>query len=514
MKKISRRKKRPSPKFLITSALIIFKTAVLLFAIISLCVMVPHLYIMLRVISIICIFHIIALPDNPDYKLPWLVIIMISATVGLILYFLFYSRRLSRRYVKRLNELLPVTDFIYNDKDNRQALKREDDVAASQALLICDYSGAHLYRKCEVTYFSSGNDMLKSMLADIHMAKSSIFLEYYIIKEGDFLSALISALAERAAAGVDVRVLYDDVGCDGYLPRGFSEQMRALGISAVAFSVMRGILERGFNNRNHRKIAVIDGVTAYTGGVNIADEYIGKDSSYGRWKDSAVRLTGSAVRELSRLFMLDYGLNTYTEDIKANKHIKDARKPRVEETCYCIPFGDGPRPFYSSRAGKSLIISMLCSATESFYITTPYLITDFEMFRALENAAARGVDVRIVIPELPDKRLVRILTERQLLNLISAGIKIYLYSGGYVHAKTYIADEKYALVGTVNLDNRSFAHNFECGVWMYGTSAVCDISADINEVLLSSRRIYESSIRFPWYKKVICPLLCIFAPLF
>ncbi|MDE5592792.1 MAG: cardiolipin synthase, partial [Clostridiales bacterium] len=318
-------------------------------------------------------------------------------------------------------------------------------------------------------------------------------------------------LKQKAASGVEVRVVYDDIGCMMTLPGSYYKQLRKMGIKAVPFSRLRGQANNEFNNRSHRKITVIDGKVGYTGGVNIADEYINRIQKFGHWKDVGLRLQGEAVNELTRLFLIDYGIS----DKHADDNFADYfRYEQCEQDGYCIPFGDGPKPVYDRHVAKSVILNMLNQAKRYVYITTPYLIIDSELIEALENAAIRGIDVRIITPHIPDKKLVFLMTRSHYNRLMTAGVKIYEYESGFVHAKTYISDDETAMVGTVNMDYRSLVHHFENGVWIYKHSVIGDIKNDFLATLDKSIQFELGMIKENMFQRFIRAMAKVFSPLF
>ena len=336
-------------------------------------------------------------------------------------------------------------------------------------------------------------------------------MEYFIIEEGVFWNSILDILKRKAAAGVRVRVLYDDIGCMSTLPGDYHKQLSGFGIEATPFSRLRGNADSEFNNRSHRKICVIDGKVGYTGGVNIADEYVNRVERFGHWKDTAIRLEGEAVWELTRLFLADYGINV--------KKLPDAVEnvyPKVGGHAaggYIIPFGDGPRPLYERRVGKSLIQDMLAAATEYMYMTTPYLIIDNELCGSIENAALRGVDVRIIVPHIPDKKLVFGMTRSFYQRLMKAGVRIYEYEPGFIHAKSYIADGQYAMIGTINLDYRSLVHHFENGVWMYRCDCIRNLEGDIRATMEKSVEVTPDMIKTGLLTRFVRSVVRIFAPM-
>ena len=294
------------------------------------------------------------------------------------------------------------------------------------------------------------------------------------------------------------------------LPGNYDEILKGCGIDAVPFSKLKGNADSEFNNRSHRKITVIDGRVGYTGGVNIADEYINQKELFGHWKDVGLRIEGEAVRELTKLFLIDYGIN-----------VRKLPKPRhdyfpeysVQEEGYVIPFGDGPVPIYDRRVGKSVIENMLQSATRYFYAMTPYLIMDDALCQTVENAALRGVQVKLILPGIPDKWLVKELAKSHYARLIKAGVEIYEYTPGFVHAKCYQADDETAMVGTINMDHRSLVHNFENGVWMYKCRCIESIKEDFADTFAKCERIDESKIHWNLVQRFIRAAVKVFAPL-
>ena len=287
-------------------------------------------------------------------------------------------------------------------------------------------------------------------------------MEYFIIEEGTFWNSILEILKKKAAVGVEVKVLYDDIGCMMTLPGDYYKTLKSYGIEARPFSRLRGNADSEFNNRSHRKIMVIDGKIGYTGGVNIADEYINEIVKFGHWKDTAIRLEGEAVWELTKLFLVDFGINVKKLLAARNDWYPVQRNNSAQG--YIIPFGDGPHPIYERRVGKSVIQNMLSSATRYAWITSPYLIIDNDLCTTFENTALRGVDVRIIVPHIPDKKLVFGMTRSFYHRLMAAGVKIYEYEPGFIHAKSYLVDDDYAMIGTINLDYRSLVHHFENGV--------------------------------------------------
>ncbi|MGM9681651.1 MAG: cardiolipin synthase [Eubacteriales bacterium] len=377
--------------------------------------------------------------------------------------------------------------------------------------MLCSIAEAHLFTDTGQTYFPLGEDLHPQMLEDLRKAEKFIYMEYFIIEEGKFWNSILDILKAKAAAGVDVKVVYDDVGCMMTLPGDYCKILRSYGVEATPFSRLRGNADSEFNNRSHRKITVIDGKVGYTGGINLADEYINEFEKHGHWKDIAIRLEGEAVWELTKLFLIDFGIN-----VKKMPDIKEELFPaqsEIKESGYMIPFGDGPHPLYQRRVGKSVIQNMLSSAVHCVYMTTPYLIIDNDLCQSIENAALRGVDVRIIVPHIPDKKLVFGMTRSFYKRLMDAGVKIYEYEPGFIHAKSYLADDEYAMIGTINLDYRSLVHHFENGVWMYRCESIAALKCDIEATLEKSIKVTPEMMKTNLIQRFIRAVVRIFAPM-
>jgi len=497
-------------RYIIAALLTLFEIAAIIGLMIVICIYVPYFYVLCYITAFACILRIVSSDDNPDYKVPWVLFVLTVPIAGFMLYFMFYSRKLEKKYIRRLSE---VRRYNYNKDDSETllALSSESRVMGSGARMLKRISSAHVFRNTEVRYYPLGEDMWADMLPDLEAAKSFIFMEYFIIEEGIFFNSILDILKRKAAEGVTVRVLYDDVGCMSTLPGNYDKLLKKQGIEATPFSRLRGNADSEFNNRTHRKILVIDGKVGYTGGVNIADEYINEKERFGHWKDTGVRLSGEAVSELTRLFLSDYGINA--KKLPEDKLDYYPTCEGISAEGYVIPFGDGPKPIYPRRVAKSVIENMLAAATDYVYMTTPYLIIDNELSSSIESAALRGVDVRIIVPHIPDKKLVFEMTKSYYHRLMSAGVRIYEYTPGFIHAKSYMSDGNTAMIGTVNLDYRSLVHHFENGVLMYNTPAIADLKEDIDATLAVSTEIKPEDLRAGLFTRFVRALVRIFAPM-
>jgi len=496
-------------RYIIAFAITLFEVLAIIAVMIALCIYVPYFYIAVGITTFAVELKIIASDDNPDYKIPWMLFVLIVPVAGLMLYFIFGSRKLKKKYIKRLSDLKSLS---YKKDDNKllSQLSKENMNAESQAKMLVNIADTHLFSNTKQTYYSSGEEYYQAILEDLKKAKKFIYFEYFIIEEGKFWNSILEVLKEKAGEGVDVKVAFDDIGCMSTLPGDYSKQLKKYGIEATPFSRMKGQADNEFNNRNHRKITVIDGLIGYTGGINIADEYINEIERFGHWKDAGIRIEGEAVWELTKLFLIDFGIN-----IKEPLNISYELYPTSEivEKGYVVPFGDGPKPLYERRVGKTIIQSMLATATRYVYITTPYLIIDNELCTSIENAALRGVDVRIIVPHIPDKKIVFNMTRSFYKRLIECGVKIYEYKPGFIHAKTYVSDDKYAIIGTINLDYRSLVHHFENGIWMYNCDCIKSLKQDIDNTLNKSIEITTKMMKTTLFNKFFRAVVRIFAPM-
>lgn len=497
-------------RYIVAVFITLFEVLAVIGIVVALCYYVPYFYVAAWVTEIFCVIRIIASDDNPDYKVPWLLFVLIVPIAGFMLYFMFYSRKLQKKYIKRLNNLKSHS-YKKDDSELFERLREENATAAAQARMLCSIAEAQLFSNTKQEYFPLGEDMHKRMLKDLEMAEKFVYMEYFIIEEGKFWNSILDILKQKAAAGIEVKVLYDDIGCMMTLPGDYHKTLKSYGIEATPFSRLRGNADSEFNNRSHRKILVIDGKVGYTGGVNIADEYINEVVKFGHWKDTGIRLEGEAVWDLTRLFFVDFGINS-----KKLSEVRGDLYPVQADICehgYMIPFGDGPHPIYKRRVGKSVIQNMLCGATRYAWMTSPYLIIDNDLCTDLENAALRGVDVRIIVPHIPDKKLVFGMTRSFYQRLMAAGVKIYEYEPGFVHAKSYLADDTYAMIGTINLDYRSLVHHFENGVWMYKCDAIKSLKADMDDMFTKCIEVTPAMLKTNLLQRFIRAVVRILAPM-
>lgn len=464
-------------------------------------------------VELCALLSLINRDTNPEYKLSWAIVILILPLIGTLLYLLFFKRRMSSRESRLLTHSINELSGRGVFDEDFDSLFVQDPLAAGKARSIMnDDRLCELYRGSSSRFFSSGEELFSDMIEELRLAKSYIFLEYFIISQGELWDEIHEILVEKARAGIDVRVLYDDIGCMKTLPHYYELTLRREGISAYRFSRVNPRVSSVHHNRDHRKICVIDGRVAYTGGVNIADEYVNKKERFGHWLDGGIRLDGEAVLGLVKLFLANYDLTTRT--ISDYEYFVASVSPTPDaDDGYYLPFGSGPSPVYERPTGKNALLNLINQSEKYFYVTTPYLIIDYDLTEALCNAAGRGVDVRIITPGIADKKIVKIMTKSAYPYLIRAGVKIYEYTPGFIHAKNIVCDDKYAIVGTINLDFRSLVHHFEDAVWMYRSDTVPHVKDSFLSTVELSRQIDRAGARLSFIEWIFRNVIKLFSPL-
>ena len=450
----------------------------------------------------------------PETKIPWILCIVWLNLFGVVVYALFSSNRPSRK--KR--ELYRAVDENIRKYEQKDLTREQLDETMGRWAMVSEAlstvsQGAIVRSGTKTEYLPLGEIFMERLLADLEKAEKYIFMEYFIIERGTFWNAVLSVLERKIREGVEVRVMYDDIGCMGKIHLNYHRTLKRKGIYCKKFSPFVPVLTNVHNNRDHRKIVVIDGKVGYTGGLNLADEYINAVHPFGHWKDSAVRLEGEGVKGLLFLFLRQFDVQ-----VKQMDDVEQYLPARYEnfgpEEGFVQPYGDGPAPIYPRHLSEDVYINILSNARKYVWIMTPYLIIDYRMREALILAAERGVDVRILTPHIPDKKIAFALTRSNYMALMNGGVKIYEYTPGFVHAKTMIADGTVATVGTVNLDYRSFLYHYEDGVFMYCTKAVEEIRRDFEETFAVSALQTEEDAKRSVVWRWICEIAKLFAPLF
>ncbi len=449
----------------------------------------------------------------PETKLPWLLCIVTLNVLGVAIYVVFSHNRPTRVQRKRYRLLFehsaPFRKRVLSKEELQERMGARADT--SEALLLSS-PAAVPYSDTATEYIASGEAFFKRLMEDLERAEKYIFLEFFIIAKGRMWSEVLSLLERKVKAGVEVRVMYDDIGSMSRVHVRYYKTLRKKGIHCVKFNPFVPVVTNVHNYRDHRKIVIIDGKIAYTGGLNLGDEYINELKLYGHWKDSAVRIEGEAVKSFILLFLAMYNLQNKSEEDFA-RYIP-ASYEKFEDEGIVQVYGDGPRPIYDRQIGEDVYLNILNEAKKYVYITTPYLIIDYRMREALSLAAQRGVDVRIITPHKPDKKIAFSLTRSNYFALIKAGVKIYEYTPGFIHSKNFLSDDEIAVVGTINLDYRSLMHHYEDAVLMYKTKAIDGLKQDFEELFSVSEIQTAESAKKNVISRGISEIAKIFAPLF
>ena len=461
-------------------------------------------------VSVATVIAIVNRSMSPESKVTWLIVTFVPV-FGPLLYIMFGERRLSKKELKQLQELNSIAFHENNGRQLHLQLQETDKSAYGiiNALLHMD-SNAEVYDQTDSQFFASGEEMWQQMLEDLKRAEKFIFLEYYIVDEGLMWDSILEVLEEKAAQGIEVKMLYDDIGCMVTLPGDYTLHLRSKGIDAHKFNKVIPRMTVAYNNRDHRKILVIDGQISYTGGINLADEYINRIERFGHWKDSGIRIDGPATQAFTRLFLMNWYINRGEISDFDQYHLENQTR---FGSGLCIPYGSGPKPIYKTKVGKIVYQNLINQAEDFVYITTPYLIIDYDLTEDIKNAAMRGVDVRIVTPHIPDKKLIQLVTRGAYPDLLSAGVRIFEYTPGFIHSKQIIVDDRFAAVGTINLDYRSLVHHYENAVLLYKTESIADIRKDFEEIFEQSQEIFSDTINLTWYQMMIKEVTQLFAPM-
>ena len=462
------------------------------------------------VLDVIFVLYILNSDINAEYKIAWIVPILALPVLGCLFYVVFGRKRLSRYTRKKLTRNFKGIECLYaNDPATDERYARTDPFLSGCAQFARSAGYLPALDCEEAVYFKTGEEYAEKLYAVLRGAQRYIFLEYFIISPGKFWNNILEILAERARNGVDVRVIYDDFGSIMNMPASTPKKLKKLGIRCFRFNKYRPVLDVAQNNRTHRKIAVIDGEYAFTGGINLADEYINAERRFGHWKDTGVMIRGRAAQNFTTMFLQLWSVEKNSDPNDYEKFLSPCAAPGKY---LCFPFADSP---YDSNRQicEDLYIKMIHNAKKYVYINTPYLIIDGEMQKALITAAPSGVDVRITVPNIPDKKYVFAMTKAFYSQLVKEGVKIYRYTPGFIHAKSIVSDDKYCIIGSSNMDFRSFYLHFECDVFLYGEDFCKQLYADYVNTCALSEEITPEKIKIGLHSRVYRAILRIFAPL-
>ncbi len=500
-------------RVVIVGLLILLQIAILVVMVLRFDDYFVYFYAVCIAISLFSVLYIISNKENPAYKIAWIIPIMLVPFFGGLFYLLFGGQHLSQHEYKKMHKISEHSKAaLVHPQPVMEKLQALDNTAALQSNYIYRMAYSPPYEHTSTEFLPMGEVKFQRMLEELRKAEHYIFLEYFIIQEGKMWNSILEILEQKVQQGLDVRVMYDDLGCIRTLPDDYARRLEEKGIQCCVFNRFIPVLSLRFNNRNHRKICVIDGHTGFTGGINLADEYINEYPKHGHWKDCAILLRGDAVWSLTVMFlsMWDY-IRDVEEDysqFQPNVYLHN----RVESDGFVQPFTD--TPLDDEAVGETVYMNLVSRAKRYVYINTPYLILSYEMNKALCTAAKCGIDVRIVTPHVPDKWYVHPVTRAYYAELVESGVKIYEYTPGFIHAKTFVVDDEYGVVGTINLDYRSLYLHFECAAWLYRCSCIADLREDYLKTLEVCEQItVEACRKTPWLVRLGRSILKVFAPL-
>lgn len=464
------------------------------------------------VLGLFVSIYILNTRSDPSAKLTWIILVMALPVFGTLLY-LYTEFEVGHRSLRdRIEKLVDSTkEKIPQEPEVIEAFREKDKGAAAIAKYLQRTGCFPVFDRTEVSYLPIGEATFDEMLSQLEKARHFIFLEYFIIDEGIMWGKILEILAKKVKEGVDVRVIYDGTNEFTTLPRNYPNLLKELGIKCKVFAPLSPFVSTHYNYRDHRKIMVIDGNTAFTGGINFADRYINRETVHGHWKDTAVMLKGKAVKGFTLMFLQMWNIDEKEE--KFDPYLSFPTLPPEDTKGFVIPYGDCPLD--KDKVGEMVYIDILNRAKNYVHIMTPYLILDGEMETAIRFAAERGVEVKIILPGVPDKLGPYSLAKSHYSALMDSGVQIYEYKPGFIHAKSFVADDVEAVVGTINLDYRSLYHHFECAAYCYETACIADIEKDFQETLEKSDRITKKTIwkNYPglrpvsFFVKIIAPLL-------
>ncbi|KXT79127.1 cardiolipin synthase [Streptococcus sp. DD13] len=482
---------------------------------------IPVLWILLQLFSAAVALHIVNRPMNAAFKLTWAVFVLAVPVFGAIFYFIMRTNLEVVRYrrtFKRQSEVLRayMKDHDFHSDKAEKVLAKQDPEQLRLLSYMDHYVGYPMHVNSDAVYYPSGEAMFEELLLELNKAERYIFMEYYIVDFGYMWDQILALLKEKVAQGVEVRFMYDGMNSLTFLPYHYYKTLQDYGIQAKVFSQIIPALSTVQNNRDHRKITVIDGKVAFTGGVNLADEYINRIERFGYWKDAAIKVTGEAVSNFTLMFLQMWNFNNKhpNEDLHFLQEQISQKSPHIQSDAVMQAYGENP--FNDEEVAKRVYLDLIQSAQESIDVMTPYLVLDDETMDNLTYAAKRGVKVRFLLPGIYDKQSAYLAARTDFEVYLEAGIEIYEFNPGFVHSKVMLVDGKRATVGSVNMDFRSLYLNFECGLYIYNHPQVlAAIQQDFEDSYKRSNllTLEEFQKNYPWYKRIAGHFMKIFSPL-
>ena len=501
--------KKVFSRTVVTALLIVIQVAWLAALLLQLGNSLPAIQTVLRILSLVAILFVIKSDMNPSYKIGWILLIAVLPILGGLMYVIFgnkrptkYMREMLRAQLEKSAEYLGTQESITGELDGG---------AAGLFKYLEGSAGYPTAKNTTVRYYRVGEEMYADLLPELEKAEKFIFLEYFIIRPGEMWDGVLEILKRKAAAGVDVRIIYDDMGCIDILPANYNATLEGWGIRTMAFNRFVPAVSLVMNNRDHRKITVIDGKVGFTGGINISDEYINVKERFGHWKDTGLMLKGPGVFNLTLMFLEMWNAFNKDGDNYADFIPESYVEKGGTDDGYVLSFSDSPLD--NESVGESVYTDMLYQAKDYIYITTPYLAIDSELQTAMCMAAKRGVDVRMITPGIPDKKIVYRLTRSYYPTLLRAGVKIYEYTPGFIHAKSFVCDDELCVVGTINMDYRSLYLHFECGTLMYNNPEIKQVKRDDLETMEKCRKVELSDMKTNFIGELFDSFLRSIAPL-
>ncbi|MGN0132990.1 MAG: cardiolipin synthase [Lachnospiraceae bacterium] len=467
----------------------------------------------LNILAAVFVVIIINSDENPAFKLTWMLPLCVVPVFGAVLYLFIQVNPVRVGAKQRLHKRIAETsEYLKQNEDVIQRMWEENIPIADLAYYIQNVNGFPAYDKTQITYFENGEQKLRDLIPELQKAEKFIFLEYFIINPGRVWDEVLAVLEQKAAEGVEIRLMYDGFNSILKLPRKYPETLKKKGIKVRVFAPVVPFLSSHQNYRDHRKILVIDGKVAYNGGINLADEYMNYIERFGYWKDTAVKLTGDAVKSFTAMFLQMW--NMMGDDVEDyDRYLCIDSSPKLSgQNGIVIPYNDDP--CNGEDVAEEVYLDILSKAKDYVYIMTPYLVPENEIITGLRFAAQRGVDVRIIMPHIPDKKIAFSIAHTYYLQLIDAGVKIYEFTPGFVHAKMFLADDVKAVVGTINLDFRSLYEHYECATFIYGNSVIMDIKEDFRKTFEQCQRFKrEDYKKLPVLHRMCGRVFRLFAPL-
>ena len=489
--------------------MLMLQIAVLVLAVTFLSQHYLSIYLLLMGLNMILVVYISNTSENPSYKLPWMIAMLVVPLFAGLAYLLIKTD-IGHRLIKSnyANKVKSSQKYIPQKPDVMQRLRAQSPTQANLACYLKDYGGFPVYRNASTEYFPEGESMFEAMKREIRAAKRYIFLEFFIISSGRMWEEVLELLKEKAAQGIEIRLLYDGFGTQFIMPRKYFADLAQYGIVCRVFNSFKPFLTTSQNNRDHRKILVVDGSVAFTGGINIADEYINQKERFGHWKDGGMLCRGEAAWSFTVMFLQLWDMDTESDMLQyaPERHVPAAQDGFIQ------PYSDSPTD--TEYVGKCVYLDIINQAQKYVYIMTPYLIPDHEMITALGLAAKKGVDVRLMTPHIPDKWYAYSTAWSYYRELLEQHVRIFEYEPGFVHAKNFCSDDSIGVIGTINLDYRSLYLHFECAAVLYGCTALRSLRRDFEESLQHCVEIsLEDCDRRPLYQRICSWVLRIFAPL-